>query len=123
VEKDFTILIADRNRHVREFLKREMEAEGYRVRLAKSGREVLKLVYHHEPLDLLILDPDLPDADESSLLKKLQDRALNLPVVVHTFLTDYANNPAVLSMAAFVEKGGNSIERLKKVVFDILRKC
>lgn len=35
--KKFTILTADRNRNVREFLKREMIAEGYRVKVAKIG--------------------------------------------------------------------------------------
>ena len=39
--RQFTILISDRNRNVREFLKREMMGEAYRVRLAKSWREVL----------------------------------------------------------------------------------
>jgi CheY-like chemotaxis protein len=37
VEKEFKILVADRNQRVREFLKRELMAEGYRVRLAKHN--------------------------------------------------------------------------------------
>jgi DNA-binding NtrC family response regulator len=122
LEKDFTILIADRNRHVREFLKREMMAAGYRVRLAKNGREVLEQVYHHEPLDLLILDLDLPDSGEAAILESIEDRIPTLPVVVHSFLSEYANHPAVLSTAVFVEKKGSSIEPLKRVVFDVLNK-
>jgi DNA-binding NtrC family response regulator len=120
LDKEFTILIADRNRHVRELLKREMMAEGYRVRLAKNGREVLEQVYQYEPLDLLILDLDLPDAGEVAILESIEDRIPTLPVVVHTFLSDYTNNRAVLSTAVFVEKKGSSIESLKKVVFDVL---
>ena len=122
MEKEFTILIADRNPHVRELLKREMMAEGYRVRLAKNGREVLGQVYHHEPLDLLILDLDLPDAGEVAILESIEDRIPTLPVVVHSFVSDYANQPAVLSAAVFVEKKGTSIEPLKKVVFEVLHK-
>lgn len=122
MEKGFTILVADRNGHVREFLKREMMAEGYHVRLAKSGREVLELIYQPEPLDLLILDLDLPDVSESAILEKLNDRIPSLPVVVHTLLSDYANHPAIQNVSAFVEKEGNSIERLKKVVFELLHK-
>lgn len=119
---NFNILIADRNPRVREFLKREMMAEGCKVRLAENGKEVLKWAYHHDPLDLLILDPDLPDTDESSLFEKLEDRIPILPVVIHTFLSDYGNNSAVLRAAAFVEKSGNSIERLKKVVLEVLQR-
>lgn len=122
MEKEFTILIADRNLHVRKFLKREMLEEGYRVRLAENGRDVLKWVYHHEPLDLLILDIDLPDVDELSLSKGLQDRIPALPVVVHTYLSDYDVSSTIWNTAVFVEKKGNSVERLKKVIFDILHK-
>jgi len=125
VDKAFTILIADRNRNVREFLRREMMAEGYEVRLAKNGQEVLRWVYGPEPLDLVILDLDLPDSadsNETAILEKIEDRIPTLPVVVHTFLSDYAHHPALLSTTAFVEKKGNSVERLKKVVSGLLRK-
>jgi len=117
LEKRFTILIADRNRHVREFLKREMVAEGYHILLAKSGQEALKCIYdHNKPLDLLILELDLPDIGGLSILEKLQDRIPTLPVVVHTYLSEYLNHRAVLNAAAIVEKKGNSIDHLKKAV-------
>ena len=122
MEKEFKILVADRNQHVREFLKRELMAEGYGVRLAKNVQEVLKKVYHTETLDLLILDPDLPGTDKLSLLKKLQNRIPALPVVVHTYLTDYNDYTNELSKLAFVEKSGSSVESLKKMVHEILRK-
>jgi DNA-binding NtrC family response regulator len=122
VEKEFKILVADRNQRVREFLKRELMAEGYRVRLAKNVQEVLKKVYHPETLDLLILDPDLPGTDKLALLKKLQNRIPALPVVVHTYLTDYNDYTNELSKLAFVEKSGSSVESLKKMVHEILRK-
>ncbi|MGD8549699.1 MAG: response regulator [Desulfobacterales bacterium] len=122
MDKEFKILIADRNQHVREFLKRELMAEGYRVGLAKNVQEVLKKVYHSENLDLLILDPDLPGAEILSLFKKLQDRIPVLPVVVHTYLKDYTNHTDILNDVAFVEKSGSSIESLKKMVCEILRK-
>lgn len=122
VGRQFTILISDRNRNVREFLKREMMAEGYRVHLAKSGREVLKWAYKQEFIDLVILDLDLPDTSEIAILEKLENRIPTLPVIIHAFLSDYENPPAVLNAAALVEKEGNSVERLKKVVSEILGK-
>jgi DNA-binding NtrC family response regulator len=122
VEKEFKILVADRNQHVREFLKRELKAEGYRVWLAKNVQEVLKKVYHSETLDLLILDPDLPGTDKLSLLKKLQNRIPALPVVVHTYLADYTDYTNELNKLAFVEKSGSSVENLKNMVHEILRK-
>jgi len=122
LEKKIKILIADRNSNVREFLRREMMAEGYSVELAENGREVLKWAYHREPADLLILDPDLPDAEESLLLKKLKQRIPYLPVVFHTFFSDYLTASKIINPTEFVEKGGSSIEKLKKVVNEILNK-
>jgi DNA-binding NtrC family response regulator len=121
VVKKFTLLIADRNRNVREFLKRELIAEGYRIKIAKSCQEVLKWAYHQEPLDLLILDVDLPDSSEIPVLDIIADRIPVLPVVVHSFSSDYSNHLSYPGITAFVEKSGNSVEQLKKVVFNVLR--
>jgi len=118
LENEFTILIADRNPNVRDLLKREMVAEGYRVILAKDSREVLQRVFSQEPLDLLIFDPDLPDATE--ITGRLNDRIPRLPVIVHSLETDHFNYPSGNSNTIFVEKRGNSVERLKKVVSKLL---
>ena len=117
---DITILIADRNRNVRNFLQREMTAAGYRVRLAENVREVVKWTFHQDPLDLIILDPDLPDSDDSSILDIVLDRIPAVPVIVHTHLSDYTCESNGRQNVVFVEKRGISVERLKQVVFDVL---
>lgn len=120
---EFTILIADRNPNVRALLKREMMAEGYKVLQAKDCREVLKRAFSQTPLDLLIFDLDLPDAGNVKIFDKLNDRIPQLPVVLHSFQTDRANFPEGIIPAVFVEKRGNSVERLKKVVAEMLRRA
>ena len=122
MKKEFNLLIADRNPHVRKFLRREMTAEGYQVRLAKSAREVLNRVYSSEPFDLIILDPDLSDASEVNLFERLEDRIPALPIVIHGFLIDYQESSTVNRSATFVAKQGNSSETLKKVVYELLLK-
>jgi DNA-binding NtrC family response regulator len=114
-------LIADRNRHVREYIRREMMAEGYDILLAASGQEVLKRVYKPEPPDLLILDPDLSDSEGLPLLEKIEDRIPSLPVVIHGFSSDYRNGLGCSSVVAFVEKEANSIDRLKILVARLLQ--
>lgn len=120
MERKYTILIADRNPHVREFLRRELTAVGYRILLADTGRDIVKRVYQHEPVDLLILDPDLPDVEESDMLRKIRNRIPILPVVVHTYVSDYETHHDLANAVAFVEKRGSSIESLREVVSDIL---
>jgi DNA-binding NtrC family response regulator len=117
----YTILIADRNSRVREFLHREMADEGFKVLQAKKGKEVIKMVYQCSPLDVAILDPDFPDMEEIGLLKKIGARIPPLPVVIHAFDPEETKYLMYLRQTAFVEKGGHSIEKLKQVVFEILK--
>ena len=120
MDEKYTILIADRNSHVRSFLGRELKAEGYQIRLAENGQQVIHWAYHHEPLDLIILDPDLPGSDERILFKRLHDRIPSIPVVVHSFQNDDDGDNVHRNDTIFVEKRGNSVERLKEVVAEIL---
>ena len=120
MKDEYTILIADRNSHVRRFLQREMTAAGYRVRLAENAREVLWWAFHKEPLDLIILDPDLHDADEEHMLQNLLDRVPTIPLIMHTYPSEYGSNSTERDGIIFVEKKGNSVELLKQVVHETL---
>jgi len=122
VTEQFTILIADRNPHVREFLRREFMAEGYRVQVAKDGREVVRMTHADEPPELLILDLDMPYVSGLAILEELQNRKSPLPVVIHTFLTEHAKHPAVQRAAGFWEKRGNNIDGFKATVAQVLRR-
>lgn len=121
MHNEFYILVADRNRHVREFLRRELIAQGYRVQVAGDGREVVHMVEGPERPDLLVLDLDLPYVDGFSILERLQDRNPLMPVVVHALLGDYADSFRVRHAAAFVEKSGDT-NSLKAAVGDALQR-
>jgi len=120
--KIFNLLIADRNPHIRNFLKREMEAEGYHVQLAKNAREVLNVIYSSEPIDLAIVDLDLPGANELNLLRCLEDRIPVLPFVIHSYVSDYRETSSNFRAATIVPKQGSSSETLKDVIKDLLMK-
>jgi DNA-binding response OmpR family regulator len=118
----FTILVADRNPHVRAFLGRELAAEGYEVMTAKDGRDLLRMLSSSESPHLLVLDLELPDVSGLQILMELQDRKPLLPVVIHTFRTEYADHPALKKAAAFVEKTGDHIESFKAVIGGVLQR-
>jgi CheY-like chemotaxis protein len=115
------ILIADRNRHVRDLLRRELSAEGYLVEVAKDGREVLGRINDTDPPHLLILDLEIPYLDEPEVWDRLKDRQPPLPVVIHTFLPEYPTNLTVPIAAAFLEKKGDT-DLLKAVVAEVIEK-
>jgi DNA-binding response OmpR family regulator len=115
------ILIADRNRHVREFLRRELLAEGYRVEVARDGRELLGQLDGDDPPQLLILDLEIPYLDELQVWARLKDCQPPLPVVIHTFLPEYPTNLTLPLAAVFLEKKGDT-DQLKSVVAEVIRK-
>ena len=117
----FTILIADRNPHVCNFLQRELTAEGYHVEVTKDGRDVLRRIRGEKLPDLLILDLEIPYVGGLVILEGLRDHHPELPVVIHTFPTEDASHAVVQSAAAFVEKKGNT-NRLKATVRETLKR-
>lgn len=68
--KKATILIVDDEAAIRRFLKPFLEAEGYAVAEAASGREALSLASSHDP-DVILLDLGLPDVDGAELIDGL----------------------------------------------------
>ena len=115
------LLIADRNPHVREFLKREMMADGYQIRLVKSGQELIDDIHNPATLpDMVILDPDLPDANDLSLLHHIHQIVPGLPIVIHTLQTEMIHQLDAVHPVIFVEKKGSSVDHLKQAVKDLL---
>jgi len=113
------ILIADRNRHVREFLCRELVAEGYLVEAARDGREVLQIINGQNPPVLLILDLELPYLTELKVMELLQERLPSLPVVIHSFRPE---SEQYLPGAAAVLEKREDTNLLKEVVAELLGK-
>jgi DNA-binding response OmpR family regulator len=121
MNRPFRILITDRNRHVREFLRREFREAGYRANVARDCREVLMMLDVSDPPDLLILDLEMPSGDSIQVLERLQTRVPPLPVVIHAFLAEHVNQPALRHAAALVEKRGDT-DRLKFAVVEVLKR-
>ncbi len=116
----FTILVADRNRHVRGFLKRELVADGHAVRVAESSRELLALLRGDETLDLLILDLDMPALKGIELLRRLKERVPPLPVILCCFSTAGVDPNLRFLADAVLQKTGD-IEGLREASMRVLR--
>ncbi|MDA8406910.1 MAG: response regulator [Deltaproteobacteria bacterium] len=117
----FTILVADKNKNVREFLRREFMAEGYSVKLVKDSPELFRSIFENPAPDLLICDLELPYANGLDSLEKLVEARPHLPIVIYSFLTEFSNHKVVKKAAAFLEKRGNDIDSLKETVAQILQ--
>jgi CheY-like chemotaxis protein len=121
VAKSGKILIADRNRHVRDFLRRELSAEGYEVEVARDGRELLDRLNGEAPPHLLILDLEIPYLEEPEVWARLKDRRPPVPVVIHTLLPEYPTNLTLPVAAVFLEKKGDT-DQLKAMVAEVIER-
>jgi two-component system, OmpR family, response regulator len=75
------ILVIEDEPRILSFLSRGLEAEGFSVHEAGNGQDGLRRALHH-PYDLLILDLLLPGLDGLSVLRELQRRRPELPVLI-----------------------------------------
>ena len=122
VDRAFKILIADRNRNVRNLLQRELCAAGYQVMLAGEDRELIRLVHDQDAADLVILDPDLPSSlSVAALIESLHARQPALPIVIYTFGNDDCNYAALPGVAECLEKG-EDVSLIKQVVNEVIKK-
>ncbi|MBI9085792.1 MAG: response regulator [Desulfobacterales bacterium] len=118
MEKALSLLIADRNPHVRNYLQREFTEARYRVRTAENADTILADVYGTDGSDLLIIDPDLPDTHGETLLATLLDRLPKLSIIIHTLRSEEFP-PMGQGRVFVVEKQGSSIERLKQIISEL----
>ncbi|MCZ6651129.1 MAG: response regulator, partial [Acidobacteria bacterium] len=77
------IFIVDDEKLIRWSIRENLEAEGYAVREAESGRKLFAALAEQEP-DLLLLDHRLPDITGMEILEKIRKQAPEIAVVMMT---------------------------------------
>ena len=78
--EQYSILVADDERDIREVLRLYLENAGYRVLEAGDGEEALAVLVDQH-VDLCLLDIMMPRLDGYQVLKRLRE-ASNIPVIV-----------------------------------------
>jgi DNA-binding NtrC family response regulator len=119
MERQTKILITDRNKYIRQFLRRELQKAGFEVATAKTSQEVVIAIYHEKSPDFLILDPDIISGEESFLIEKLKNRLPNIPVILHVFPREDSSLTEMFDAWSTVAKGANSAEQLIRAVRQI----
>ena len=77
------LLIVDDDPSLRQFLRTELELEGYSCQEAASGQQALALI-RGEPWDLLLLDWTLPDFSGVEICRRLRASHNPTPVLMLT---------------------------------------
>lgn len=95
-----TILIVDDDRDICMLLKRFLTRHGYEVLEAYSGKKALELLDETQP-DLVMCDFRLEDMEGNTLLGKIKERYLHVPVIIMTGYSDIKIAVEVMKMGAF----------------------
>ncbi|MFG1358749.1 response regulator [Xanthobacter pseudotagetidis] len=80
------ILVVDDDQEIRRLLGRYLVAQGFRVSLAASGREMEELLATHR-IEFVVLDLMLPDASGLDLCRALRARS-SVPIILLTALKE-----------------------------------
>ncbi|MHB0956805.1 MAG: response regulator [Pirellulaceae bacterium] len=114
-----TLLFADDRKSIREFCKQEFEEEGYRVILARDGKEAIRLVQTEHP-DLAILDLYMPQVGGLEAVERIRTTNPSIPIIFFTANDDDClTDPRSRFATACVEKSEN-LEELKRTIVRLL---
>jgi len=92
------ILVVDDEKSIRRFLEVGLETQGYKVLLARNGKEGVKQAADHHP-DLVVLDLGLPDIHGLEVLKKIRESSAT-PVIVLTVQSSDKDKETLLDSGA-----------------------
>jgi excisionase family DNA binding protein len=116
------VLIVDDDQAVREYVRVNLEAEGYNVREAGNAEEGLSVLEESQP-DLVLLDVMMPQVDGWEMLQRLQERHGEgaVPVVMFSGKVDEqgADVAAQRGAQGFIGKPfdpGQLIEKTKQLL-------
>jgi excisionase family DNA binding protein len=114
------VLVVDDDARLREFMRVNLEMEGYSVREAASADEALEALEDQAP-ELVLLDVVMPGVDGWQMLQRMQERHGSIPVIMFSGKVDdeSAADAEKRGARAFVGKPFDPqqlIERAKQLV-------
>lgn len=118
---EYTILVADDEKEIRELLRLYLENEKYQVIEAKDGQEALDIL-RRQKVDLCILDIMMPKIDGYHVLRELR-RDNNIPVMILSAKDADSEKILGLNLGAddYMVKPFNPLEAVARVNSNIRR--
>ncbi len=114
-----TILFADDSASIREFVKQELEDEGYRVLLARDGKEAVDTVGAERP-DLAILDIWMPQLNGLEAAERIATMDPGIRVILYTNNAELCMRDARSNFAAACIEKGSDFAELERAIRSVL---
>ena len=81
------VLVVDDDARLREYMRVNLESEGYSVREAESAEQALEAIEDQAP-ELVLLDVVMPGTDGWQMLQRMQERHGSIPVIMFSGKVD-----------------------------------
>ena len=93
-----TVLVVDDEKPLRDFVRRNLEARGYKVLSAANGLEALA-VFENEQIDLVILDVMMPHLDGLETARRIRKDS-QVPIIILTAMDEEADKVRAFDLGA-----------------------
>lgn len=112
-------LVVDDTKNIRNLLTTCLEINDYEVTTAKSGHEAIELL-NTEKFDLVFLDIKMPEISGTSVLKKMREIGIDIPVIIMTAYATVKNaiECTKLGAVAYLQKPFTA-EKVKSVLDEV----
>lgn len=103
--KNATVLVCDDEKLIRDILHDYLTDRGYKVLLAKNGKECIEHVQLNAP-DAILLDIIMPEMDGISVIRQLRTLGSDIPILVLSSKHDLGHSVETreLSLGQFIPK-------------------
>lgn len=92
------VLVVDDEKPLRDFVRRNLEARGYKVVVASNGLEAMA-IFRSEEIDLVILDMMMPHMDGLETTRRIRESS-KAPIIVLTALGEEADKVRAFDLGA-----------------------
>src|SRR5512147_333961 len=93
-----TVLVVDDEKPLRDFVRRNLEARGYKVLNAGNGLEALA-IFENEQVDLVILDIMMPHLDGLETTRRIREES-HVPIIVLSAMGEEVDKVRAFDMGA-----------------------
>lgn len=121
MSKEYTILVADDEKEIRDLLRLYLENEHYKIIEAEDGQQALDM-FHQNRIDLCLLDIMMPKLDGYHVLQELRKES-NVPVMILSAKDADSEKILGLNLGAddYMAKPFNPLEAVARVNSNIRR--
>jgi len=108
------VLCVDDDANLLRLYEEELTEEGYKVVVAKDGREAIKKFEKESP-QIIVMDIRMPVMDGIEALTAMLGKDRQIPVILNTAFPQYRDNFMTWGAEAYVIKSSDLTELKKKI--------